>query len=196
MRARADAIKKNTNAKSTDFTVDEETGGSNIEDGRTVTVGGMVSDCNIKYTKNNHVMAFVTLEDLYGVIEVVVFQRDYEKYRELLTRESRVYITGHADIGDRGGKLILSRAVSMDRKEQTVWIRFSSKEEYDAKSRTLSDIIEANRGDSEVVVYLSDERAKKSYGASKGISASEAVIAVLKENFGGENVKVVESLVF
>ena len=87
-------LEKNISAKTTDFQPDEETGLSVVMDNQKVVVGGMVTEKTIKYTKNNKVMAFVTLEDLVGTVEVVVFPRDYEKYQSLLDEDARVLIQG------------------------------------------------------------------------------------------------------
>ena len=50
--------------------------------GEKSVVGGMIVDKTVKYTKTNQVMAFLTLEDLLGTVEVVIFPRDYEKNRQ------------------------------------------------------------------------------------------------------------------
>lgn len=76
--------KANITAKTTDFLLDEETGTAKVLDNQKATVGGMVVQRTIKYTKNNKTMAFLTLEDLVGTIEIIVFPRDYEKYKNIL----------------------------------------------------------------------------------------------------------------
>lgn len=75
-----DVMDKNVTARSDEFVVDEEIGMAKIPDGREVVIGGMITEKTVKYTKNNQAMAFVTLEDLVGSVEVIVFPRDYEKY--------------------------------------------------------------------------------------------------------------------
>ena len=62
-----------------DFIPDEESGAARVRDNSTAIVGGMVTGKTIKITKNNQRMAFITLEDLTGSLEVVVFPRDFEK---------------------------------------------------------------------------------------------------------------------
>ena len=105
-------LEKNISAKTTDFQPDEETGLSVVMDNQKVVVGGMVTEKTIKYTKNNKVMAFVTLEDLVGTVEVVVFPRDYEKYQSLLDEDARVLIQGRVSAeDDKASKLILERVL-------------------------------------------------------------------------------------
>ena len=72
---------KMISAKTTDFQPDEESGRPKVYDGQKVIIGGMITERTIKYTRNNKVMAFLTVEDLVGTVEVVVFPRDYEKWQ-------------------------------------------------------------------------------------------------------------------
>ena len=65
--------RKNISAVTADFQPDEETGNPRVTDGAKAIVGGMITAKTIKYTKTNKVMAFLTLEDLVGTVEVVVF---------------------------------------------------------------------------------------------------------------------------
>ena len=80
--------------------MDEETGEAQVRDGAIVTIGGMLTAKTVKTTRTNKMMAFVTIEDLYGSVEVLVFPRDYEKRRDLLEQDAKVFITGKASIGD------------------------------------------------------------------------------------------------
>lgn len=96
-------VSHNTN----DFALDEETGSVNVPDQARVTLGGMIADKSIKYTKNDQVMAFLVLEDLVGSVEVIVFPKSYEKYGALLMEDAKVFIRGRASLEeDRDGKLI------------------------------------------------------------------------------------------
>lgn len=187
----AEAMKRNVDAASADFLIDEETGSCKIKDKATVTVGGLVAEKNIKYTKTDQVMAFVTLEDMLGTIEIVVFPRDFEKYRELLEVESKIYVTGRADVDEKGAKLILSQARSMDAVEKRVWVQFENRGDYEMRRKTLSEVIASNPGGSEVMVYLKAEKQKKSCGAER-IDAGSLAMLAMKSAFGEENVKVVE----
>ncbi|MBP5198368.1 MAG: DNA polymerase III subunit alpha [Lachnospiraceae bacterium] len=99
----------------TDFALDEETGAVVAEDKKSAVVGGMISARTIKYTKNDKVMAFVTLEDLVGTVEIVVFPNDYEKYGPLLLEDSKVFVKGRVSLEeDKDGKLICEQVISFD----------------------------------------------------------------------------------
>ncbi len=102
-----------------DFALDEETGSARVEDQARVVVGGMIADRNIKYTKNDKVMAFLNLEDLVGNMEIVVFPRDYERYGSMLVEEARVFIKGRASMEEeKDGKLICEQVVSFQEAAQ------------------------------------------------------------------------------
>ena len=90
-------------AVTSDFSLDEETGVSSLENEARVTVGGMITGITRKYTKNNKSMAFLMLEDLLGTVEVVVFPNSYEKYRDLITEDNKVFQGGLDRVPGRGG---------------------------------------------------------------------------------------------
>ena len=85
---------KMISAKTTDFQPDEETGLPKVIDGQKVIIGGMIADKTIKYTKNNKVMAFLSVEDLVGSTEVIVFPKTYSKYGSLLDEDSKLLLSG------------------------------------------------------------------------------------------------------
>ena len=98
---------KNITNNTNDFALDEETNTVRVADQARVTLGGMIAGKTIKYTKNDKMMAFLTLEDLVGSVEVVVFPRDYEKNAAILTEDAKVFIRGRASVEeDKDGKLI------------------------------------------------------------------------------------------
>lgn len=102
-------ITNNTN----DFALDEETGVVRAQDQATAVVGGLIADKTVKYTKNDKVMAFLSLEDLVGTVEIVVFPRDYEKYSQLLMEDSKIFVKGRISVEeDKDGKLICEQIVS------------------------------------------------------------------------------------
>ncbi len=92
--------KKVISATTADFQPDEETGRTKVRDGEKEIIGGMITDKTVKHTKTNQMMAFVTVEDLLGTVEVVVFPRDYEKNREYLEIDSKVFIRGRVSEED------------------------------------------------------------------------------------------------
>ena len=102
--------RNNITAVTTDFLPDDETGMPRVMDNSKVTVGGMITGKTIKYTKTNKVMAFLTVEDLVGTVEIVVFPRDYEKNAQLMEVDDKVFIQGRVSAEDeKASKLICEK---------------------------------------------------------------------------------------
>ena len=148
---------KMISAKTTDFQPDEESGRPKVYDGQKVIIGGMITERTIKYTRNNKVMAFLTVEDLVGTVEVVVFPRDYEKWQTLITDDARVFIQGRVNAeDDRPSKLILEKVHSFEDIPKEVWIQFRDKAQYSAAEAELQSFLKDVPGTSAVVIYLKD----------------------------------------
>ncbi len=185
--------KKNITNLTTDFIADEETGLYRAEDGSQAVVGGLIESITVKITKNGKQMAFVTLEDRMGSVEVIVFPDRYEKYREYLIEDAKVFIKGKVQLeDDKDGKLICDRICGFDETVKQVWLQFENMDAYTAKEAEMTDVIKSIHGQSEVIIYLSKEKQIKKLGYRNMIDVAESNIALLKEKFGDGNVKVVE----
>ncbi len=90
-----------------------------IADGKNVVVGGIITGKKTKTTKNNKLMAFVTLEDLYGSMEVIVFPLILTKYSDLIAEESLVLITGRLSIKEEDTPKIICEEVRPLTEEET-----------------------------------------------------------------------------
>ena len=184
---------KMISAKTTDFQPDEESGIPKVYDGQKVIIGGMITERTIKYTRNNKVMAFLTVEDLVGTVEVVVFPRDYEKWQTLITDDARVFIQGRVNAeDDRPSKLILEKVHSFEDIPREIWIQFKDKAEYSAAEAELQSFLQSASGTSAVVIYLKDVKAMKRLPAAFRIRINEEILSELKKKYGESNVKVVE----
>ena len=185
--------KNSVTARTTDFLVDEETGRAAVADGARVRIGGMIAGKVVKTTKTGKMMAFLTVEDLVGSVEVLVFPRDYENKRQLMNEDDRVFIEGRASIGDDPvGKLICEQVIPFDAVPRELWLKFAGKDEYDALSPRIMDILKTSEGSDTVVLYLERERAKKILPASWKICANKPMLEALSRELGEKNVKLVE----
>ncbi|MDE5965819.1 MAG: DNA polymerase III subunit alpha [Lachnospiraceae bacterium] len=182
-------LKANVTASSLDFAIDEETDEAAVKDQETYTIGGMISNITVKLTKNNQNMAFVSLEDLYGSVELVVFPKDYEKYRYMLANDKKILVTGRASVTEAEAKLILGRLVPFEDIVRRIWIQCENKPAYLEKEEKLMTLLDSARGSHMVTVYLKSEKATKNLSA-KGADMSPPFMAALKELFGEENIKV------
>ena len=185
--------RKNVTAMATDFIVDEETGSARVTDGGYATIGGMITGKTVKTTRNNKMMAFITVEDLVGSVEVIVFPKDYESKRELLNQDAKVFIQGRVSVGDDPvGKLICERVIPFDSVPRELWLQFADKDSYFACEPEILEILKSSEGQDQVVIWLKKERAKKLLPANWNILADQEIIATLTKKLGEENVKLVE----
>ena len=184
--------KKNIKNTTTDFMLDDDTQAMRVTDGMKTTVGGLITEKKIKYTKNEQVMAFLTLEDLVGSIEVIVFPKTYTKYGSLINEDKKVFLTGRVSGEDeRDGKLICEDVVAFEEVPRQLWIQFSTKEEYEASAQDMMDIMAASEGKDTVIIYIKEPRMKKQLPPNQNVRADKALLASLEERFGAENVKLI-----
>ncbi len=187
------SMEKQITAKSTDFEADEDTGHAMVEDGRDYIIGGMISDITVKLTKNNQNMAFLTLEDLYGTVEIIVFPRDYQKFKEKIEMDRAIYIKGRASVSEESGKLIASNIIAMDDIAKEVWIQTVNIEDFKNKINEMNDVIRAYPGRDSVVIYSKAEKAVKRLPPYQNISGKEGVLDMLRQIFGEKNVVTKDS---
>lgn len=185
--------RKNISATAADFIVDEETEEAAVKDGIKVVVGGLVTGKVVKTTRSNQLMAFITLEDLMGSVEVIVFPKNYEADRDLLTEDSKIFIKGRVSLGDEPvGKLVCEQVIPFSKVPRQLWLQFEDKETYQAKEGTILSILKESEGQDSVVIYLKKERAKKILPANWKVEASRELLEKLIGQLGENNVKVVE----
>lgn len=185
--------RKNISAVTTDFLIEEESGEVKVKDNQLATIGGMITERTIKYTKNNKTMAFLTVEDLFGTVEVIVFPRDYEKYHHLLNEDEKVFIRGRANVEeDKNGKLICESIYSFDDTKRELWLQFETKEAFEEKEKELYAMLHDSDGKDAVVIYISSIKAMKRLPENYSIHVNDNIVNNLTNFLGKNNVKVVE----
>lgn len=214
-----DILDEYVTAKSTDFIVDdtensEESadgsafeGTERLKDKETYTIGGIVADITRKITKNGDEMAFLSVEDLYGTVEVVVFARDYRQYREKLVKDAKLLIRGNASIDERGGKLLFSKMTLLDEirldkeaEKKDLWLRFPDMQTFENQVTRLYQILEQHKGRTVVKVMITpteEERAKqirkvKQLPDRYRVFVEDALLDKLYAEYGKDNVNVVQ----
>ena len=188
--------RKNITAMTTDFIVDEDTDEAKVSDGQMVTVGGIVSDRVIKITKTGKNMAFVTLEDLVGSVEVLVFPKDFEANRDLLENDAKLFIRGRVSLGDEPvGKLICEQVIPFSKIPKELWLQFEDKDSYMAREKELMDVLRLSDGNDRVIIYLRKEKARKILPPGWNVEADRDLLGKLTELYGEKNVKVVEKTI-
>ena len=170
--------RKNISAVTSDFMLDEETGATKIHDGEKVVIGGMVTAKTIKYTKTNQVMAFFTIEDLVGTVEVIIFPRDYEKYHTYLEEDAKIFVTGRANVEEeKNGKVICEKIISFDDSKKELWLQFADLASYQEKEAKLSGMLAGSDGRDEVIIYLAAEKRMKRLPKSRSIHVEPGLLA-------------------
>ena len=185
--------RKNISAVTADFMLDEETNAVKIKDNQSVVIGGIITEKTIKYTKQNKAMAFITVEDLFGTVEVIIFPRDYEKYSRYLNEDEKVFIAGHANVEeDKNGKLICEKIYSFDDTKRELWLQFATKEAFEEKEKELYSLLYGSDGNDEIVIYIASPRAMKRLGQNHNVHINPELVGNLTEFLGEKNVKIVE----
>ena len=186
-------MKKNVTANAADFVREEESGTIRVTDNMHVVVGGMIAAKTVKYTRNNQAMAFLTVEDLTGSVEIIVFPKDYERYNRFLNDEEKIFVVGHATVEEeQDGKVICERIVPFDDTRKELWLQFPTKSDFAEKEQQVYDILRDSDGNDEVVIYISDVKAFKRLPRNRAVGINSVLLARLTEFLGEKNVKVVE----
>ena len=187
---------KAISATTLDFQLDEESNHSKVHDGAREIIGGFITEKTMKATKTNQMMAFVTLEDLLGTVEVVVFPRDYEKNKNLLEVDRKVFIKGRvSEEDDKPSKLICEKVVPFNQIKRELWIQFPDKADYLKNEQLVYGYLADSEGEDEVVIYCQAERAVKRFPKNRNIQISPQVLSKLMNHYGEKRVKVVEKTI-
>ena len=185
--------RKNITARTVDFQIDEELGTSKARDGEIAVIGGIITNKTVKYTRNNKVMAFLTIEDLVGTVEVVVFPNDYEKNVQKMEEDSKVFIRGKVQgDADKASKLICEKIYSFDDVPKELWVQFETKEDYLTEENEFLKLLSGSRGTDRVIIYVRTPKSIKYLGIEKSVKIDETLLGKLYEKYGMDNVKVVE----
>ncbi|MFV9567971.1 DNA polymerase III subunit alpha [Thermoanaerobacter mathranii] len=182
-------IPKITNATTLDFKVsEEEMFQPKLRDNQEVVIAGVISTKKIKFTKSNNMMAFVTIEDLYGTVEVIVFPTVYEKYSSIIKEDSPVVVKGKVSLReDEEPKILCDEIKPLS---QAIVKKLYLNLQDSAKIEIVKQILRKNPGNMPVVLRLN---SKKLLAANRDlwVNGSKELIKELHIVLGEENVKVV-----
>ncbi len=185
--------RKTISAISSDFIPDDETNLPKVKDGTKAIIGGIIAEKTVKFTKKNRAMAFLTLEDIFGNIEVIVFPDNYENYLGILSEDSKIFAEGRISVEEeKPAKLILEKAWPLDETVRELWIQLEDKSDYTEKTSAISRLIRQHSGRSDVVLYLKKEKAIKRLAAGQRVNLDSPLTEKLIELCGADNVRIVE----
>ncbi len=191
LREHEEHWRKNISHTSADFQLDEELGRTKVSEGEKAIIGGLISEISVKLTKTSKQMAYLTVEDLLGTVEVVVFPRDYEVNRAFLETDAKVFIYGRAACeDDKPSRLICEKITPFTQVKQELWIQFEDMAAFTAQEVKLLNTLKPYEGNCAVVVYLAKEKQMKKYPANRNAELADGLLKSLKKQFGEDNIKV------
>ncbi len=181
-------LAKQGTLSSADLSYDEETQSCPVVGGDLVHTAGLITAVRSIYTKKGDPMAFVTLEDRYGTINVIVFPRQYEKMHPLLNEDALVAVNGTVSIDDKGISIIAESMVNLDMLPNDLWLCFNSMEDYNRYGRQgINSLKTRYPGDeSSIAIYIRNPRLKKV--EPDCVKLTESCISEAYQMFGTENV--------
>ncbi len=193
LEAYENRIKKNVTANSNDFNIDEETNRTRVEDGSFEIIGGMITSKTVKTTRSNSMMAFITLEDLFGNVEVIIFPKNYDKYKALLSEDQKIFVRGKVTAEEeKAAKLICQEIIPFDSIPQEVWIKYPSLEEFQKDEQSLYHLLEQYDGSDNVIIFCEMEKCMKKLPKSRSVKADKDLIQHLITIYKEENVRITE----
>ena len=182
--------KKHISAMSTDFEIDDETGEPKVKVDSKATIGGMIMAKSVKPTKTGQLMAYLTIEDLVGTVEVIVFPRTFSTYRNIIEGTDKLFITGRVNANaDENAKLICESVVPFEDVPRKLWIRFASEEEYLKKAADLAEELKYSDGKDSIIIYFTKENKRIALPQSRNIRITPDILASLRAQYGIKNVE-------
>ena len=203
-----DLLKKNVTADSRRFVVSSDEDGDGegaasgefekdtVKDGENVVVGGMITAARQQITKKNTIMCFLTIEDLFGSLEIVVFPNQYDRFRSILNEGNKVLVKGHVQTRDeRDPQLICDDIKEFSGIPKKIWVQFETKKDLEEGMEDLEKIIEKSDGTDSVVLYVRENKERKELPPSKTLKGDSETLEELKAVFGEENIAVTQKKV-
>ena len=189
LEADYDLLQKQVTARTIDFNLDEETGLPNVKDGATYIIGGLLTGITTKTTKSNSIMAFLTIEDLVGTAEVLVFPKDYEKNRERFVPDSKVFLMGRASVEeDKPAKLLFSRICAFADVPRKLWVRYDNVAACEADLAHLTELVSGSDGRVPVAAVCVAEKAVRNLPRGIMIDPEDGTLDRLKKEYGEERI--------
>ncbi|MGL4656810.1 MAG: OB-fold nucleic acid binding domain-containing protein [Sarcina sp.] len=165
-----------------------------LNDGDKVVVGGILAGVSRKVTRNNTIMAFATLEDLSGMMELVIFPKVLEKCNSLVHDDLFVVVRGRVSFRDDEEPKILCEEIKTleNVNAAKLYIRVEDASKAREINKVLKHVLEPFRGDTPLYVVAAKERQSFRLARECWVDTEKDVVKFLENKFGQDNVKLVE----
>ncbi len=188
-----EVIGKNVTAYSNDFMIDEESTNPKVRDGENHLIGGMITEISIKSTRNNQTMAFLTIEDMLGAVEIIVFPRDYEKNKDLIEDDAKVFIKGRASLEEeKNAKLICQEIIPFENLPKELWLRYEDYQAFKNNEHSLYNLLNDHKGNDSVIIYCEKEKIVKKLIGSRNVKINQELINKMNSIYKEECIVVRE----
>ncbi|ABS32438.1 DNA polymerase III subunit alpha [Clostridium botulinum] len=165
---------------------------SSIKDGDKVVVGGMITHVSKKLTRNNDMMAFIVLEDLYSSIEVIVFPKIFNMARNIINEDEVVLLKGRVSLReDEQPKLICEFMEPLVKiNSEKLYILVEEKKDIKLKLQEIKGVFLQHKGNIPVYFCTNKERKKFRIDRELWVNGSRELMDNLRNMFGEDNVKI------
>ncbi|NFE18070.1 DNA polymerase III subunit alpha [Clostridium botulinum] len=165
---------------------------SSIKDGDKVVVGGMITHVSKKLTRNNDMMAFIVLEDLYSSIEVIVFPKIFNMARNIINEDEVVLLKGRVSLReDEQPKLICEFMEPLVKiNSEKLYILVEEKKDIKLKLQEIKGVFLQHKGNIPVYFCTNKERKKFRIDRELWVNGSRELMDNLRNMFGENNVKI------
>ena len=164
-----------------------------VKDGTRVIVGGIITSSSKKITRNNEMMAFINVEDLYGDIEVIVFPRTFNKFRNLIDDDNLITVTGRVSIREDEPPKILCESIEplVKINSQKLYILIEEEALIRPAINNLKKILCEFKGNTPMYICTKKERKKFRLDSEYWVKVNDEIIYNLKKEFGDDNIKLI-----
>ncbi|MBN3347205.1 DNA polymerase III subunit alpha [Clostridium botulinum] len=165
---------------------------SSIKDGDKVVVGGMITHVSKKLTRNNDMMAFIVLEDLYSSIEVIVFPKIFNMARNIINEDEVVLLKGRVSLReDEQPKLICEFMEPLVKiNSEKLYILVEEKKDVKLKLQETKGVFLQHKGNIPVYFCTNKERKKFRIDRELWVNGNRELMDNLRNMFGENNVKI------
>ena len=186
---------KEIDEQNTSMQYDKEGSPVNLEkskfvDGQQVKFAGIITSIKKKYTKNNKIMAFVTVEDLYGQAEIIIFENAYIKAGHCLNEENIILIEGRLSIReDEETKIIANNITDFGEQKHKILVLNITESNEETKKKLRGAIKYFNGERNNINVFVKIDNEEKKCGS---IYLTNEILKIFEEILGNEKVNLEE----